>query len=181
MTFCVVWLSFIIFSCYPCSCDTQWIIFLASVYNVVAWIKARLYFWAHYAVACHVFNPIFSCKTLWEHEVLHVEMDFHVDVSRVKECVCNVKISFPINHLTLPAAFNFCRFTWLLGEGEGDGENENVVNLPSALFYQAMKELTYAHIIANSVNYMKNLRNTKSCMEPLSISQHLCFCSNSAS
>lgn len=129
---------------------------------------------------CHVFNPIVTCKTLWEHEVLHVEMYFHGDVSCVKECVCNVKISFPINHLTLPAALNFCRFTWSLGEG-GRPKRKLCKSAKCPFFYQAMKELIYAHIIANSVNYMKNLRNTKSCMEPLSISQHLCFCSNSAS
>lgn len=108
---------------------------------------------------CHMFWPPFSHAKLC---VLHVEIDFHVDLSRVKECVCNV--SFPINCLTLPAAFNVIRFTLL---GEGNGENEDVINLLSAFFfYLAMKGLIYVDIIANSINYLKNLRNTKSCMGP---------------
>lgn len=77
----------------------------------------------------------------------------------MNEFVCNVKVSLPIKHLMLPAAFNCCRFKCPWGRGETKAPDYDAINLLSAIFFsKEMKGLIYADIIAISVNYLKNLK-----------------------
>lgn len=147
------------------SCGAQPSVSPASVYRDVTCIRLP---GSRCAVAAAVI-PVSPHAKGRQHEVPRVGKELQTRVSRAPS------VFFPsINHRMLPAACH-TRFH---------------PHLPSApphhyhhpsFFHPPLKALIYAPIIARSVNCLKNLSNTKSCMEPLSVSQRLRLGSNSAS
>lgn len=88
-------------------------------------------------------------------------------------------VFFPsVNHPMLPAA---CHTRFYPHLAKCPPLSSPTATSQPSFFHPPLKALIYAPIIAHSVNCLKNLSNTKSCMEPLSVSQRLCLGSNSAS
>jgi len=165
-------MSYIIGRCNPCSCSES--LPAASVYDRVAWLDASFVLFFHlFFLSTSQCLPHFhmrECHNSW----------ICMRTSRV--CVCEW-VNFPPFtdvHGSPGVCVCVCVSVCLCVCVKQSPTYYDAINLLS-VFSRATYGLIYADIIANGVNYLKNPKITKSCMEPLTISQHPCRNTNSAS